>query len=149
MQCSAFRAARLVCLIPRAWSMSLNVSDAISALCQSSSWSNSWCCLEASPDGFSHPRAVFLSVLLERWLQGLHGSKAVQYLSRGLEFSLRPQQTCETHTTENINVLCTLLKAFACCWNKPHLMLPKEMEIDCKCGIFFFPPSSLIPLYVG
>lgn len=141
IQCSACRAASLVCFIPRAWSMSLNVSDAIPTLCQSSRWSNSWCCLEASPDGFSHPSAGFLSVLLERWLQGLDGSKAVQYLSSGLEFPLRPQQTCKTHPTENINVLCTLLKAFACCWNKLCLVLPKEMEIDCECGIFFFPPQ--------
>lgn len=85
------------------------------------------------------PNAVFLSVLLERWLQGLDGSKAVQYLSSGFEFPLRTQKTCETHTTENINALCTLLKAFACCWNSLRLMLPKEMEIDCKCGIFFLP----------
>lgn len=92
--------------------MSLNVSDAISALCQSSSWSNSWRCLEALPDGFSHPNAVFLSVLLERRVHGLGGSKAVQYLSRGFEFPLRPQQTCENHTTENINVLCTPIESF-------------------------------------
>lgn len=118
--------------------MSLNVSDAISALCQSSSWSNSWRCLEALPDGLSHPNAAFLSVLLERRVQGLGGSEAVQYLSSGFEFPLRPQQTCETHTAENISVLCTLLKAFACCWNRLCLMLPKEMEIDCKCDILFF-----------
>lgn len=139
IQLSAFRVVRSVCFIPRAWWMSLNVSDAIPALCQSSSWSNSWRCVEAWPDGFSHPNAVFLSALLERRAQGLDGSKAGQYLSSGFEFPLRPQQTCETHTTQNINVLCTLLKLFACCWNRLCLMLPKEMEIDCKCDIFFFP----------
>lgn len=74
-------------------------------------------------------------------MQGLSGSKAVQYLSTDSEFPLRPQHTYETHTTQNINVLCTLLKAFACSWNRLRLMLPKEMEIDCKCGIFFFPPQ--------